>query len=144
VDVPGKAIVRPTYTLTAPGFSTGGSANVTATIDNKGSNFYDLANGIKVASGSKTDATFPGVLVLAGSTVTEHATLSGLPFIGPAHTTLYVNGKPVATATTWVIPVYQLLGALALLVGLTVIILLMRSRRNRLIERTVNERLAQK
>ena len=52
IDVPGKPIIHPVYTLTAPGFSTGGSANVTATLNNRGSNFYLLANGIKVTTGS--------------------------------------------------------------------------------------------
>lgn len=140
VDVPGKPIVHPVYALTAPGFSTGGSASVTAKLDNGPSNFYDLANGVKVTSGSQT-AAFPGVLILAGSSVTEHATVS-MPFIGQAHSTLYVDGKPVASATTMVIPVWQLLGALALIGGLSVIIVLMRRRRRHLVDREVEKRVA--
>ena len=55
-----------------------------------------------------------------------------------------VNEKTVAHATVIRFPLYQALGLLALVVGLVVMTVLLRRHRNRLIERTVNDRLAQK
>jgi hypothetical protein len=44
----------------------------------------------------------------------------------------------------WTVPLPQIGGALGLLVGLVLLILFMHRHRHRLIERTGNERLAQK
>jgi hypothetical protein len=44
----------------------------------------------------------------------------------------------------WIVPLPQIGGAPGLLVGLVLLILFMRRHRHRLIERTGNERLAQK
>jgi hypothetical protein len=52
--------------------------------------------------------------------------------------------RVAATASVWIVPLPQIAGALGLLVGLVLLILFMRRHRHRLIEWTVNERLAQK
>ena len=43
----------------------------------------------------------------------------------PAHLTLYSNGKAVATASVWIVPLWQILGGLALLIGLVLMVVLL-------------------
>ena len=58
----------------------------------------------------------------------------------PAHLAVYAGGKAVAMASVWFYPVWQALGLLALLLGLVLLAVLLRRRRNRLIEREVSRR----
>lgn len=125
--------------LSAPGFSMGGPINLTASIKNAGNTYY-LNNALVAKSGSDK-IPFNGVLVLGGAARAETATWSSPPTFGfPAHLALMANGRQVGSASVWIVPVPQLGGALAALIGLVLIVIFMRKRRNHVINREV-ERL---
>jgi hypothetical protein len=118
---------------------------MTATLNNRDSNFYLLANGLHVVSGSKTAAQLDGQIVLAGARTSATATWTSPPMFGfPAHLTLMSNGKAVATASVYIFPLWQALGLLALLVALVLVTVLMRRRRRHLIDREVARRTNEK
>src|SRR6202044_200756 len=103
------------------------------------------ANGLHVTSGAKTVAQLDGQIVLAGAHTTATATWPSPPVLGfPAHLTLVSNGQPVATASVYIFPLYQALGLLALVVALVLLTVLMRPRRNRIIQREVARRTNEK
>ena len=54
------------------------------------------------------------------------------------------NGQPVATALVYIFPLYQALGLLALVVALVLLTVLMRRRRNSLIQREAARRTNEK
>jgi hypothetical protein len=127
---------------TRPASPQAAASPLTLAITNRG-NVYALRNGLNVTDGPKPIVQFPGELVLADARTTATATWTSPPLFGfPAHLTLYSNGRAVATASVYIIPVWQVAGALALLVGLFLIWRIRRRAVHRRIDREVTRRIA--
>jgi hypothetical protein len=122
LNVSGKVIFRPAYSLSAPLFSGGGPIGMHYGVNNHASNVYALNNGQVVLNGHSVVAHIPGTLLLAGSTTGQHITWQSPPTFGiDQHLTAYDNGKPVASATVWLImPLWPIVGALAVIAGLLI------------------------
>jgi hypothetical protein len=109
--------------ISAPGFATGGPVPVSVTVTNHG-NVYTLMNGLRATDPPGIIARYNGFLVLAGATETQTQMWAHPPlFCMPC--TIKVGH---ASATVWIIPLWQLLGILAIAGGIVGAWLLLRGR----------------
>lgn len=139
INTTGKVVSAPRYSLSAPTFSSGGPIGMHYDVNNHASNVYSLNNGQVVLNGHKTVSRIPGSLLLAGSSAGQQVTWQSPPTFGiDQHLTAYANGKAVAHATVWLIlPLYPILGGLAVLGGAWLLWWRSRKHRAKVIARAV-------
>lgn len=112
IRVPGDVMRRQRMTLSAPAFSPGGSVRLTLTVANTGT-VYTLDNNVIASTGTR----FSGLLILAGARRTESAEWPDPPVAClPCHVSV---GH--ATASVWIIPIWEIAAGLLILAGTALI-----------------------
>jgi hypothetical protein len=135
IRAPGPVTKGTTLTaLHLPSISTGGSVPLRLTMHNAGTVHRDFfaPDGLITATAGNDIVEFPDLTILGGVTRTADATWSHPPLFCHCEVTVSVpnghGGTSTVTAHVWILPLYQILGALLFLVGIT---LLVRWRRRR-------------
>ncbi len=120
--------------LDLPGFSTGGQVDLTATVRNAGTvheDFIAPENRI-IAQAQGQRLPFPNATVLADTTRTLTTQWTDPPLLCHCRVTVALpnghGGTSTVSASVWIFPLYQALGALLLILGS---LLLISWRRNR-------------
>jgi hypothetical protein len=117
LSVPGAVRHDLRYSLSSPHISFGGPVQLRLTATNDGT-VYELANGLKAGP-----VQFPGMLLLNGGRKSETASWSPGSLCLPC--TVHLDG---ASASVYVVPVWQLAFIVIFLAALTGLVLIARRR----------------